>query len=233
MLTLLTFPGSFGAPSHSPYCVKAMCLLHISGLEWQPEYLHDPRKMPLSRLPVLRDGEQLVPDSANIQRHLEAKGIDFNKGLSATQIAQSHALAQMSEAGIYNTLVCDRWLNDESWAHTRAAFFKDIPTLIRGPVTRKLRKNVRAKMMAQGTAQFSGQERAVRLQADLAALSVQLGDQPFLFGAQPTAADAAIAPVLDMVLRLPIETLARTTLRNWDGLPTYVERVRTAIYPKL
>ena len=117
MLTLLTFPGSFGAPSHSPYCVKAMCLLHISGPEWQPEYLHDPRKMPLSRLPVLRDGEQLVPDSANIQRHLEAKGIDFNKGLSATQIAQSHALVQMSEAGIYNTLVCDRWLNDESWAH--------------------------------------------------------------------------------------------------------------------
>ncbi len=208
-----------------------MCLLQLSGLKWQPEYLNDPREMPLSRLPVLKDGEQLVPDSAHIQAHLEQKGIDFNTGLSEVEKAHAHALVQMTEAGLYNILVHDRWLVDANWEHTRAEFFKAIPFLIRGPPTRKLRKGVRAKMMAQGTAQFSEAGRLEQMKHDLNALSMQLGDQPFLFGAMPTAADAAIAPVLDMILNLPVETGARTLLREWDGLPAYVARVRATIYP--
>ena len=231
MLTLLTFPGSFNAPSHSPYCVKAMCLLQMSGFDWQPKYLHDPRKMPLSRLPVLRDAAQLIPDSAHIQTHLERKGVDFDTGLSTEQKAHSHALIQMCETGLYNILVHDRWLIDESWTHTRAAFFSGIPFLIRGPLTRKLRKSVRNKMIAQGTAQFSEEERLARMTRDLDALSVQLVDQPFLFGTHPTAADAAIAPVLDMILNLPVATGARELLKGWDGLPEYVARLRAAAYP--
>jgi glutathione S-transferase len=231
MLTLLTFPGSFGAPSHSPYCVKAMCLLQMSGLDWQPEYLHDPRKMPLSRLPVLRDGDQLVPDSAHIQMHLEQRGIDFYAGLNDAEKARAHALVQMTEAGLYNILVTDRWLNDESWEHTRKAFFSGIPTLIRGPLTRKLRKGVRAKMMAEGTAQFSETERVEQMRRDLNAISMQLGSNAFLFGDTPTAADGTIAPVLDMILNLTVDTGARALLRGWDGLPAYVARVRASIYP--
>ena len=231
MLTLLTFPGSFGAPSHSPYCVKAMCLLQLSGFDWQPEYMHDPRKMPLSRLPVLKDGDQLIPDSAHIQMYLEKQGVDFNKGLNETEKARAHALIQMTESGLYNILVTDRWLNDENWTHTRKAFFSSIPALIRGPLTRKLRKGVRAKMLAQGTAQFSEAERVERMKLDLNALALQLGDQTFLFGDTPTAADAAIAPVLDMILNLPVDTGARALLRNWGDLPAYVARVRAAIYP--
>jgi len=119
MLTLLTFPGSFGAPSHSPFCVKAMCLLELSGLEWRAEYLHDPRKMPLSRLPVLKDGAHLIPDSAFIQTHLEAKGINFYPDMSAQEKAHAHALIQMCEAGIYNILVHERWLVDANWATQR------------------------------------------------------------------------------------------------------------------
>ena len=233
MLTLLTFPGSFGAPSHSPYCVKAMCLLQMSGLDWQPEYLHDPRKMPLGRLPVLRDGTTLIPDSAQIQAYLESKGIDFYKGLSEQDKARAHALIQMSEAGLYNILVHDRWLVDACWEHTRAAFFHVIPFLVRGPLTRKLRKNVRGKMMAQGTAQFSEAERLEQMKRGLNALSMQLGDQAFLFGDAPTAADAAIAPVLDMIINLPAKTGARDLLKGWERLPAYVNRVRAEMYPKL
>ena len=231
MLTLLTFPDSFGAPSHSLYCVKAMCLLQMSGLKWQPEYMQDPRKMPLSRLPVLRDSDQLIPDSTHIQMHLEKCGIDFNAGLSDVDKARAHALVQMTEAGLYNILVTYRWLNDESWEHTRKAFFSGIPALIRGPLTRKLRKGVRAKMMANGIAQFSETQRVEQMKRDLNALSIQLDDQTFLFGDTPTAADAAIAPVLDMILNLPVDTGARALLRGWDGLPAYVARVRAAIYP--
>ena len=233
MLTLITFPASFGAPSHSPYCVKAMCLLQLAGVDWQPEYLHDPRPMPLGRLPVLRDGETLIPDSAQIQAYLESKGADFNKGLSDQDKARSHALIQMSEAGIYNILVHDRWLVDACWEHTRKAFFHVIPFLVRGPLTRKLRKNIRNKMTMQGTAQFTEAERLEQMKRDLNALSMQLGDQQFLFGDTPTAADAAIAPVLDMILNLPAKTGARELLKGWGELPAYVQRMRQQVYPQL
>ena len=87
-------------------------------------------------------------------------------------------------------------------------------------------------MIAQGTAQFSEQERLARMTHDLNALSVQLRDQSFLFGTHPTAADAAIAPVLDMILNLPVATGARELLKGWDGLPEYVARLRAATYPE-
>ena len=233
MLTLLTFPGSFGAPSHSPYCVKAMCLLEMSGKPWKPEYLGDPRKMPLGRLPVMRAGGQLVHDSAHIQTYLEEQGVDFYKGLSAQDKARAHALIQMAEAGIYNVLVHDRWLVDESWAVTSKVFFDAIPRLVRGPVTRKLRKGMRARMMSQGIAQFTEAERVAHMRHDLNALELQLGDQAFLFGDRPSAADAAIAPVLDMILNLPVKTGARELLKSSKTLPAYVQRVRDDIYPKL
>jgi glutathione S-transferase len=210
-----------------------MCLLQLSGFEWQPEYHNNPTKMPMGRLPVLRNGEQLIPDSAHIQAHLEQKGVDFNAGLSDVDKSHAHALIQMAEAGIYNILVHDRWLVDENWEITRKAFFHVIPGLIRGPLTRKFRKNVRNKLMAQGTAQFSEAERVEHMKRDLNALSMQLGDQKFLFGAMPTAADAAIAPVLDMIINLPVKTGARELLKGWDGLPAYVARMRSEVYPTL
>lgn len=233
MLTLITFPGSFGAPSHSPYCVKAMCLLQIAGLTWVPEYLHDPRPMPLSRLPVLRDGDALIPDSAQIQAYLEGQGVDFYEGLNAQEQARAHALIQMTEMGLYNILVHERWLVDENWEITRDAFFHVIPFLVRGMLTRKLRKNIRLKMTMQGTAQFTEAERLERMKRDLNALSLQLGGKQFLFGDKATAADAAITPVLDMILSLPTKTGARELLKNWGELPAYVQRMRDQVYPKI
>lgn len=231
MLTLLTFPGSFGAPSHSPFCVKAMCLLQLSGLEWQPEYVNDPRKMPLSRLPVLRTGDRLIPDSAHIQDYLESQGAKLHVGMTEQDKARAHALVCMVESTFHSVLIIDRWLVDESWKHTRKAFFGEIPWIIRGPLTRKLRKNIRTKMMADGAAQFSEAERLDHMTHDLNALTMQLGDKAFLFGDVPSAADAAIAPFLDMILSLPVKTGSRDMLRNHDSLPAYVARVRAAIYP--
>lgn len=232
MLTLLTFPESFGAPSHSPFCVKAMCLLELSGLDWQPEYLNDPRPMPLSRLPVLRVKDQLIPDSAHIQAFLEDRGAAFHEGMSQSDKARAHALMRLAEGPIYNDLVYDRWLDEANWTHTRHAFFGNIPWLVRGPLTRKLRKKIRAKLMSSGYAQFSESERRAQFTRDLTPFTEQLSGQDFMFGTAPTAADAAIVPFLDMILNLPVETAARDVLRNHPTLPAYVSRTRAALYPK-
>lgn len=232
MLTLLTFPASFDQPSHSPYCVKAMCLLQMSGQSWQPEFLDNPTRMPLGKLPVLRDGKSLIPDSANIQAHLEAAGADFYPGLSKAQRAQAHAMMHMAEDSLYLHLVYNRWLEPENWSVVRDVFFAAIPRLIRKPITGRIRKQVVAGLTSHGIARFSEVDRLARLSRDLNALSAQLAGKPFLFGAAPCAADASVAPVIGMLAELPADTATRNTVRARTDLIAYAERCRAAIYPQ-
>ena len=231
MLTLLTFPGDSDQPSFSPFCLKAMCLLNMSGRDWSPKYLKDPSKMPHGRLPVLKTGDRLIPDSANIQYFLESEGAEFNEGLSDTNKAQSHAMIRMVEENLRCGMAHDRWLRDDCWQHVRQAFFSSVPAPFRGMVSGMIRKKVRQALMSQGIAQFSEPDRLDRLGRDLKAIETVLGDRPYLFGAQPTAADAAALPVLDMIRTLPCDTGLRRLVRERPALMAYIERARERLYP--
>ena len=231
MLTLLTFAGDRHDPSFSPFCVKAMCLLQMTGLDWKRKDVAVPRNTPHGRLPVLLDGDQVIADSSFIQRHLEAKGVDFNPGLSAAQKARSHALIRMVEENLRCGLVTDRWLDDDNWLWLRQTFFGGMPGPLKAIVPNIVRKKVRKAMQAQGIAQFDEPDRLARLGADLAALTVVLGDQRFLFGDAPTAADAAILPVLSMINGLPNDTGLRRLMRTNAALVAYVDRSKAALYP--
>jgi glutathione S-transferase len=208
-----------------------MCLLHMSGQEWQPEYMGNPSKMPYGRLPVLRAGDRLIPDSSNIQAHLESMGADFNAGLSADEKARSHALIRMVEENLRCGAVYDRWLDDACWPHTRDMLFGAMPALLRRIIPGKIRKHVRRSMIAQGIAQFSAKDRLDRLGRDINAIEQTLDDKPFLFGKTPTAADAATVPVLDMIRTLPCDTGLRRLVTGNAKLTSYIERTRALIYP--
>ena len=72
MLILHTFGPAFGLPDPSPFCMKAMALLKMSGLEHQC-VSGDPRKAPKGKLPCLVDGDATIADSTFIRWHLEEK----------------------------------------------------------------------------------------------------------------------------------------------------------------
>ena len=109
MITLLTFAPAFGQPAASPFCVKAMMLLNMAGVEWTPEYLSDPRKMPYSKLPAIRVNGEIIADSDNIRLWLEARGAEFNQGLTRAEMAYSRALIRMAEEHLYFHVGYDRW----------------------------------------------------------------------------------------------------------------------------
>lgn len=231
MLTLLTFPGGPDHPSHSPFCLKVMGLLQLANREWQPKFVTNPAKMPLSRLPVLKTNDRLIPDSYIIQTWLEGQGAEFYPGLDARARAQAHALIRMTEENLRLGLVHERWLKDTCWEIMRDQFFADVPALLRKPVSNMVRKKARAGLMAHGIAQFSETERRVRLKYDLDAIAMQLDGKAFLFGPVPTAADAAIVPVLDGLCSLPVDTGVRRMVRAMPDLMAYVDRGRAALYP--
>ncbi|WP_299349284.1 glutathione S-transferase family protein [uncultured Shimia sp.] len=231
MLTLLTFPGGFDLPSHSPFCTKAMGLLRLSGQDWAPKTVTNPSKMPLSRLPVLKTRDRLIPDSYMIQAWLEAQGAEFYAGLDAKAKTQAHALIRMTEENLRLGLVHERWLNEKCWPIVRDVFFADVPAVLRKPIANSVRKKARAGLIAHGIAQFTETDRRVRLQYDLDAIAGQLEGKPFLFGDLPTAADAAIVPVLDGLRQLPVDTGVRRMVRAMPELMGYIQRGRTVLYP--
>ena len=102
MLKLITFPPAFGAPSMSPFGTKVMCLLNMSGAHWTVHYAGDTRKSPKKKLPVLKDGDAVIPDSNAIRAYLEEKlDIDFDAGLNKNQRATSYMLIKMLEEHTY------------------------------------------------------------------------------------------------------------------------------------
>ena len=230
-MELEIYPANIGKVSNSPFCVKAVCLLNMSGLEWTPRYTPDPRQTPKAKLPVLYDGDQVIPDSDQIRDHIESKyNIDFDKGLSVEQKAVSRAFIRMAEEHIYFAVVCDRWLNEENWAIIRNAYFENIPKFIRGFITSKIRKGALAQVKGQGMARHSEQERFERVRKDIDAIETWLGDKEFLHGANPSAVDACVGPALDGLMSTPEPTLLRDYVRDSVKLMSYVERVREELY---
>ncbi len=232
MLTLIVYPPAFGAPTASPFCVKAMCLMKASGLAWRPEISSDPRSTPKQKLPVLRDGDKIIPDSDQIRDHLETRyGIDFDEGLSALDRAVSRAVIRMAEENLYFILVCNRWLNDKNWEVTRRALFGQIPKPLFKFVTGKIRKQAIANVNGQGMGRHSVQERADRAAKDLAAIETLLDGKPFLFGDKPSAADMSVVPMLHAQATSPTKTPISVLVTENAALSAYIERGVSAMYP--
>tara|TARA_R110002110_G_scaffold85534_6_gene222623 strand:- start:2238 stop:2966 length:729 start_codon:yes stop_codon:yes gene_type:complete len=229
MITLITYAPAFGQTAGSPFCVKAISLLTMSGLPWQREDTADPRQMPKQKLPVIRDGGRLIADSDNIRIHLEQKGADFDKGLSDMERATSRAFIRMAEENLYFHIVLDRWANDTVWPVVRDTYFGAIPKPIRGFITGRLRKSVIRGADFQGLGRFSPEERIARIEADLAAITTRLWHGPFLFGDRPTAADASVAAMLGAMRATPGKTLLKMRVAEDEVLCRYIDRAEYAM----
>jgi glutathione S-transferase len=230
MITLITYPAAFGLPAASPFCLKAMMLLQMSGHPWEPEFSNDPRKMPYAKLPAVRHDGTLIADSDNIRATLETLGIDFDAGLSPKDRAHSRALIRMAEEHIYFHIVLDRWGNDATWPIVRDQYFSAIPALLRKPITNRIRKSVNAGMITQGLGRFSPVDRLARLNPDLAAIATLL-DAPFLFGDTPTAADASVAAMLATARATPTNTALAQRIASDPILSPYIDRALAAMLP--
>lgn len=233
MLKVQAYAPVFGEPSGSPFCVKAMCLLELSGQDWSYVQTDDPRKAPKGKLPVLETDSQLIADSDDIRDHLEKTyDIDFDKGLSAHERAISRSVIRMVEEHIYFALSCDRWLHDENWEHVKKAYFSKMPPLIGGLITSAIRKQVINANKGQGIGRHSPNERFLRAKKDIDAIEELLGEQTFLFGDFATAADVSVVSMLNACTAAPVPTELSKYLNQNEKLCAYLKRGREAFYPK-
>lgn len=229
MLTLVTYPPAFGQPSGSPFCVKALYLLNLSGLPWQRKDTGDPRNWPKGKLPALWVDDEIIGDSDNIRMWLEEHGATFDAGLSDLDCATSRAFIRMAEEHMYFHIVLDRWGDKFVWPLVRDTYFAAIPSILRSFITRGLRKMLLKGMDAQGLGRLTAGERLERIEPDLQAITNRLWQGPFLFGANPTAADASIAAMLGAMASTPGGTALSRRVQNDEILTQYVARVAAAL----
>jgi len=231
-MQLQTFGPAFGQPDASPFCLKAMCLLHIAGVNWTTVPGSDVRKAPVRKLPVLIDGNTVVYDSDNIRTHLETQyGADFDNGLDAYQRAQSRSIIRMVEEHLYFCMVYDRWIPDGSWVHIKKVFFAELPPVIRSIVPSIARKSVISDLKGQGLGRLSYSEMLARAKLDISAVENLLGHHNFLFGDKPNAADVSCACMLVHIAASPLESSLRECVRENQQLMRYTNRVMEIAMP--
>lgn len=231
-LQLLTFGPAFGEPDASPFCVKAICLLNMAGVDWTLIPDSDCRKAPVGKLPVLIDGKRTIHDSDNIRYHLEKHyAADFDSGLSVKQQAQARALIRMGEEHLYFCQVYDRWVDDTCWVHVRDRFFSDLPPVMRTIVPMLVRRNVLSALHGQGVGRLTYDEMYARAELDIASIETLLDQDQYLFGAQPSAADVTVGCTLSSMSANPERTRLSGRILDSKRLTSYITDLKSVIYP--
>jgi len=232
MITLTLYPSAFDEPSASPFCMKAWCMLKASGLPFDLNVTSDPRKSPKGKFPVIELDGTTIADSEQIRTHVEAiSGKDFDEGLSGPERATSQAIIRMVEEHLYFGILMDRWGEDDNWVHVRQTFFSEFPWFLRAIIPGIARKQALQALHGQGMGRQSAEERFDRVRRDVIAIRDVLGDKPFLFGENPTAADYSAVPMLRAAIVTPVEKPLGHFIKNDPDLMAYVTRGTDRLYP--
>ncbi len=192
MLELSVFGPFFGLPDGSPFCMKALTLLKMSGLPYDVKTMNF-SKAPKGEAPYLQDGAKLIADSHFIQKHLETTyHIDFTGGYDGVKLASGWAIARMLEEHCYFLSMNIRWLRDENFWKGPYQFFAAVPAPLRPLIARVMRKKFGKTQNLQGLGRHTAAERFDLAKGDLIVIEQQLGKNNFLLGAKPSAVDASV-----------------------------------------
>lgn len=192
MLNLHVFGPHFGLPDASPFCIKGLTLMKMSGLACETKPMSF-KQAPKGKAPYLVDQSEVIADSHFIQRHLENKhGVDFSGGLKSDEISKGWAVARMLEEHFYFLSMNIRWLRDENFWKGPYQFFVRAPAIIRPMIACIIRKKVAKSQNLQGLGRHTAEERFELAKGDLAVIETMLSKNRFLLGDRPSAVDASV-----------------------------------------
>lgn len=226
MIALHVFGPAFGLPDPSPFCLKGIFLMEMSGLPYR-RVIGDMRRAPKGKLPVLQDGDLTIADSSFIRMHLEQKhGVDFDEGLDAAQRGHAWLVEKMLEDHLYWLIVQERWMGDANFDRGPRHFFKAVPAPLRPLVVAMVKRKVRRNLAGHGMGRYSADERLVLARRAAGSLSAVLGEKPYLTGDKPCGGDATLAAFLLSALTPVFDSPLRGEIESYPNLVTYAGRMR-------
>jgi glutathione S-transferase len=231
VITLYTFGPGFGLPDPSPFVTKVETLLKMAKLPYRSDTTGF-SKAPKGKLPYINDDGTVVSDSTLIRWFLEKKyGIDFDKGLNASQKATAWAFEKMAEDQLYWVVAHDRWVDDANFHKGPAKFFESVPAPMRPIVKTIVRRKLRGTLHGQGIGRHSADEIVALATRSIDAMADFLGDKPFFMGSEPAGVDATMFAFACGALCPLFETRTRAAAERHDNLRRYVGRMTVRFYP--
>lgn len=234
MIVLYQFPRCWQIPNPSHFCVKLETYLRMADLEYRmiPTI---PFTAPRGKLPYIDDNGVKIADSRAIIRHLQQHyGPGPDTGLSPAQLAQALAWQRLLEEHLYWISMYSRWQGSaENWQINKQAIFGSLPVWAGAPLAQAYRWRIKAQLRGQGLARLSPAEIWQQATADIAALSTQLGDQPYFLGQQPCSLDASAYGVLSNIINCPVTSPLQELAEQTPNLPAFCRRMQSRYFPEL
>jgi glutathione S-transferase len=227
MITLYGFGPMFGLPDASPFVLKTLTQLKMSGLPFSLERAGR-ADAPKGKIPFIRDGELVLGDSVFILDHLrQAHGVDLDGWLTPEQRSVGWALERMLEDHLYWAIVHARWAIDENFEKGPSQFFAGAPE----EAKRAGQAGMKQVLHGQGFGRHANEEVANLATRDFAAASKLLGEGPYLFGDKPCSVDAtlfaftasAATPFFDSSIRQAAESFPNLVAYQWRMMDRYFE----------
>jgi glutathione S-transferase len=232
MITLFGGGPEFGLPELSPCVTKTEVQIKMLGLPYAKERAR-PDQSPKRQIPFIDDDGTRIADSHFIREHLEKKaGKDLDAHLDARQRAEAWAIERMLEGHLIPALRYMRWLLPENFAKGPAHFVDSAPEALRPKLREDILGRTRDALRAIGTARHSLDEVTGQAGRSLSALSLFLGDGPYLFGDERAAVDATAFATLAGILTPFFESPLREKALGHANLVAYTGRMMKEFYPE-
>src|SRR6202049_182265 len=232
MIILYCFCPCFDLPEISPFVTKTEVQLKMAGLAYRKERALPPAS-PKGQLPFIVDGAERIADSTFIRAHIEGKtGFDFDAPLNLQQRAQAWAFERMIEHHVYWALIGARWVDPENFAKGPAHFFDAVPEHLREKLREDAQFRVAENYLLSGLGRHAPDEDIDLAVRSLFALSVQLGDKPYLMGEAPCGTDATAFGIMAGILTPFFTSPLRQRAEQFGNLVAYVDRMMLQYYPE-
>jgi len=231
MITLYGFGPGFGLPEISPFVTKTEVQLKMAGLPYVREKAR-PTASPKGQLPFIEDDGEAIADSTFIRAHIEGKyGFDFDAPLNLQQRAQAWAFERMMEHHLYWALVGARWVDPANFEKGPAHFFDAAPEHMQEKLREDAQFRVAENYLLSGLGRHAPDDDVDLAVRSLFAVSVQLGDKPYLIGDTPCGTDATAFAMLAGIFTPYFTSLLRDRARQFGNLIAYVDRMMERYYP--
>jgi glutathione S-transferase len=227
MLTLYSYPGLFGLADNNAFGLKVFAVLRLAGLRFRHEHIIDARKAPHGQLPYIEDGDMLLGDSTAILDHLRRHGADLDAQLTEAQRMQGFGINRVLD-DLYWPMSYSRWKDDRYWPRFRQAMLDQVPS-VTGDELDGAREYNFERYRYQGIGRFAPDEAYRRGLDDLRFIAASLRGGPFVFGDQPTSADASIYAFVANILFFPIDTPLREYVVSQLHLEQHCRRVHALV----
>lgn len=232
MITLFGVGPGFGLPEASPFVTKTEAQIQMLGIPYKKSTAR-PDQAPKGQVPFIDDAGTRIGDSNLLREHLEkAAGKALDAHLDDRQRAEAWAIERMLDDHLGPILRYMRWLLPENFAKGPAHFADAAPEEARPKLRETILSNIREGLRAVGPARHSLGEVTELGDRSLSALSVLLGDKPYLFGEKASGVDATAFAMVSGILTPFFDSPLRERALRHANLVAHAGRMMKQYYPE-